>query len=69
MNKIHKCPYCGESYYIERYSITTALGWYPIFKDGVLINGDPNIITTYCTCCSCGEFFYYTNQNEEEEKM
>lgn len=59
-----KCPNCGESYYKEEYSVTTCLGWTPIYKDGVLINEDPNTITTYCHCCNCGEHFAYNNKEK-----
>ena len=67
MRTIPKCPYCGESYYAENYSTTTAMYWTPIFKNGVLINENPNITTTYCTCCNCGKSFSYTNK--EYSKM
>lgn len=62
MKTIPKCPYCGESYYAENYSTTTAMYWAPIFKNGVLINENPNITTTHCTCCNCGKSFNYTNK-------
>jgi len=67
MNIFPKCPYCGESYYQENYSTTTAMYWTPIFKNGELINENPNITTTYCTCCNCGKSFSYTNK--EYSKM
>lgn len=57
-----KCPHCGESYYEELYSTSTLLGWTPVYKDGKLINSDPNIITTHCSCLSCNEKFSYKNQ-------
>lgn len=59
-----KCPNCGESYYAENYSTTTAMYWAPIFKNGVLINENPNTTTTYCTCCNCGHNFSYSNKDE-----
>lgn len=62
MKIIPKCPYCGESYYAENYSTTTAMGWIPIYKNGVLINDNPNITTTHCTCRNCGKSFSYTNK-------
>ena len=61
-----KCPRCEESYYTEHYSTTTAMYWTPIYKNGVLINENPNTTTTYCTCCNCGNSFYYTNKGETE---
>lgn len=53
------CPHCGESYYMENYSIRTAAYYPPIYKDGVNINPDRNTTTTYCTCMNCGKEFSY----------
>lgn len=66
MRIIPKCPYCGESYYAENYSTTTAMYWAPIYKNGVLINENPNTTTTHCTCCNCGKSFSYTNKKYEK---
>lgn len=63
------CPNCGKSYYAEHYSMTTALGWTPVYKDGVEINGNPNITTTYCTCCNCKHDFHYEEQYGEIIKI
>ena len=52
-----KCPKCGESYYMERYSASTALYCPPIYKNGVNINLDKNITTTYYSCLNCGHQF------------
>ena len=57
-----KCPNCGESHYITHYSTTTALGWVQEYKDGIPINNNPNVSTTYCTCCECHHDFFYTEQ-------
>lgn len=57
-----KCPYCGESYYQENYSTCTCLGWTPIYKNGVLMNENPNTTSTYCTCLNCGKSFSYSNK-------
>ena len=54
-----KCPHCGESYYMENYTTTTAMYFPPIYKDGVNINQDRNKSTTYCTCMNCGENFSF----------
>lgn len=64
-----KCPNCGESYYTEHYSTTTAIGWSAVYKDGVLQNNNPNISTSYCTCCKCGHDFYYTEQYGEVQDI
>lgn len=56
------CPNCGESYYMENYSMSTAMYFPPIYKDGVNINPDRNIHTTYCTCMNCGKEFSYKNR-------
>lgn len=58
MNSI-KCPKCGESYYMERYSTTTAMYYPPIYKNGVNINPNKNITTTVCHCMNCGEEFSF----------
>lgn len=62
MHNFPVCPYCGESYYAENYSTTTAMYWAPIYKNGVLMNENPNTTTTHCTCCNCGKSFSYTNK-------
>ena len=66
MKKV-KCPRCGESYYAEHYSTMTAMAWTPIYKDGVLINRNPNHCTTYCTCMNCGNNFSYDSTELEDE--
>lgn len=62
MKKLIVCPNCGESYYAENYSTTTAMAWTPVYKNGVLINENPNITSVHCTCCVCGNSFSYTNK-------
>lgn len=52
-----KCPYCGESYFMEKYSTSTAVYYPPIWKDGVNVNPDRNSVTTYCQCMACGKEF------------
>ncbi len=64
-----KCPNCGESYYAELYSTVTCMGWTPIYKDGILINENPNITTTNCRCCNCGTVFSYTNKQEMSSSL
>lgn len=59
MDVIHYCPNCGKSYYTVQYSVRTLLGWTPIHKDGVLINRDPNVTTTYCHCLNCNQNFSF----------
>lgn len=54
-----KCPHCGESYYMELSSWTTAAYSPPIYKDGVNINPDRNTTTTECECMNCGKHFNY----------
>lgn len=54
-----KCPHCGESYYMENHSRSTAMYFPPIYKNGVNINPDRNITTTYCTCMNCGKEFSF----------
>lgn len=64
-----KCPNCGESHYQYHYSVTTAMGWTQVYKDGVLQNSNPNVSTSYCTCCKCGHDFYYTEQYGEVQSI
>lgn len=54
-----RCPHCGESYYMENYSTTTAMYYPPIYKDGVNINPDRNTTTTHCMCMNCGKEFSF----------
>jgi ribosomal protein S27E len=62
-----KCPKCGWSYYTIRYSTTTCLAWQPIFKDGELINENPNTTTMYCTCLNCGNEFGAIEGRDSDE--
>jgi hypothetical protein len=55
-----KCPYCGESYYTELYSVSTAMYYPPIYKDGVNINPDRNKTNTLCMCLNCNKEFNYS---------
>ena len=55
MDIIHYCPHCGKSHYAVHYSVSTLVGWTPIYKDGVLMNQNPNVTTTYCNCLNCGQ--------------
>lgn len=56
---LHCCPNCKKSYYEELYSTCTAMYWTPIYKDGVLINENPNITTVHCRCVNCGKEFSF----------
>jgi DNA-directed RNA polymerase subunit RPC12/RpoP len=58
-----RCPHCGESYYAENYSVTTALAWTPVFKNGMLINENPNTTVPDRTCGACGKPFSYSSQS------
>ena len=64
-----KCPNCGESHYQYHYSVTTAMGWAQVYKDGILQDSNPNVSTNYCTCCECGHDFYYTEQYGEIQSI
>lgn len=59
------CPNCGVSHYSVRYTSTTAMGWIQTYKDGVPQNDNPNISTTFCTCCNCKHNFHYRVQYGE----
>ena len=62
-----KCPYCNKSYYQEIGSDMTAVYYPPIYKDGVNINPDKNIITTHCKCLNCGKSFYIKKRYDKVE--
>lgn len=55
-----KCPHCRDSYYQYLYSTSTLMGWSPIYKDGVLINKNPNKTTEHFRCLNCGNNFSHT---------
>ena len=57
---LHRCPHCGESYYMENYSTMTTVYYPPIYKDGVNINPDRNTCSVNCTCMNCGKEFSFT---------
>ena len=59
-----KCPKCGESYYRENYPTCTAMYYPPIWKNGININPDRNIITTNYICMVCGNNFRYQTRGE-----
>ena len=54
------CPKCGKSHYAYLYSTKTLVGWIPIYKDGKLVNKDPNVTTNYLECMECGHKFSTT---------
>lgn len=51
------CPHCGKSDYYEQYSMATTIYSPPHYKNGILIDDDPNYYTTYCRCAACGKEF------------
>lgn len=62
-----KCPYCGESYYAENYRVSTSMWWTPIYKNGVLVNDNPNSSTVHCTCINCHKDFSYNTKEIADE--
>ena len=54
------CPKCGKSHYAYLYGTRTLLGWTPIYKDGKLVNKDPNTTTHHLECQECGHQFTTT---------
>lgn len=52
-----KCPHCGESYYTEMFSTSTAVYYPQVYKDGVNINPDMNTSTIHCKCLNCHKEF------------
>ena len=65
MRIIPLCPNCKKSYYRVDGSDVTAMYYTPVYKDGVLISRDPNIITNHCTCLACGTKFSFTKSKRE----
>ena len=63
-----RCPHCGQAYFTVMYSICTAIAWQPIYKNGRLMNKNPNYITDFCYCLNCKqEFSVRIGGNENEE--
>ena len=63
--RIIRCPICDGCFYKENYSVSTAMYYPPIFKDGININPDKNVTTTYCQCLICGNSFDYQTKGGE----
>lgn len=63
--RLIKCPICGESYYRIKYSIKTAAYYPPIYQNGININPDQNLSTTYCQCEVCGNSFDYRMKGDK----
>lgn len=59
------CPKCGKSHYAYLYGTRTLLGWTPIYKDGKLVNKDPNTTTHHLECQECGHQFTTTDEIAE----
>lgn len=64
-----KCPKCGSEHYKYEGSISTLLGTYAEYKDGEIIQRNPNITTDQVTCLECDERFEITHQNENEMRI
>ena len=60
-----KCPNCGASHYEQGFSMTTAMYYPPIYKDGVNTNPDGNITSTTCRCLVCKHNFVIKEQYGE----
>ena len=63
------CPYCGKSHYRELLGMTTCIMWYPEYKDGKLVNHNPNSTTLNCECCECGKHFTIESCNGEQKVL
>jgi hypothetical protein len=66
MNNI-LCPKCNKSYYRRGITSITAMYFEPIFKDGVNINPDKNIVSTEIHCLSCGHDFKHQSYSYENK--
>lgn len=56
------CPKCGKSHFQYLYSTRTLLAWTPVYKDGKLVNKDPNTTTNYLKCNECGHKWKTTEE-------
>ena len=65
VNRIGKCPYCGESYYYENYQLSTANYTPVVYRDGVPFQAHTNNVSHFCTCVVCGNTFSYVTKGEE----
>lgn len=63
--KMITCPNCGKSHYSQGYSTCTAVYYPPIWKDGINVNPDMNITTTYAHCCECHYDFIIEEQGSK----
>lgn len=63
------CPHCNSTHYVEHYSTSTAMGWISEYNMGKMVSRDPNISTTYCTCCECRHNFSYKTQYGEVQEI
>lgn len=59
------CPNCGKSHYSQGHSTRTAVYYPPIWKDGINVNPDMNITTTYAHCCECHYDFIIKEQGSK----
>ena len=57
-----KCPNCGDSYYAEKYTMSTAMYCPTTWKNGVPQVDNCNYHTTECECLNCHYQFSYTTQ-------
>ncbi len=64
--EIKRCPYCNESYYTEKYTMSTAMYCPTVIKDGNVISNNYNIHTTVCQCLSCYKEFFIRNGKVEK---
>lgn len=62
MEELIRCPQCKQSYYVEKFTASTAVYYPPVYKNGVNINPDKNITAHYCRCCNCGNEFTYSTR-------
>ena len=60
-----KCPYCGESHWMELYRTSTAAYYPPIYVNGENMNPDGNYTTIASRCLVCGAHFATTFQYGE----
>lgn len=55
------CPECGGNILRHLHAMSTAVKYFPVYKDGVNINPDRNKITTRWQCTDCNHTFTETS--------
>lgn len=61
------CPECGKSHYQVGSTVSTMMGFSPVYKNGVNINPDKNTRTSTLICQECGHVWEVTEGGNDEQ--